>query len=76
MHKAKAKYTKYEQNIENPKILVIFQLERAMMQMMAINIANSMRTEQNIPSASTLISFPMEIASIQGIGNLKLTKVL
>ena len=69
--KATAKYTKYERNIENPNSLVIFHLFRAMMQMMAINIANNMRTEQNMPSACTTMVCPVAMASIHGIGNLK-----
>lgn len=77
MHMAKERYMKYPTNIDPPKIFVILHLLIAMMTMIAINIANNIRTEQNIPSESTftipLLSekVPAAIPIIHGTGNLE-----
>ena len=43
----------------------------AMIMMMAKSMAKSMRTEQNMPWASTLISSPMAMDISHGMGNLE-----
>ena len=47
----------------------------AMMTMMAISMAKSINTEQNMPSASTEIVLPVAREMSQGIGSLRRAEV-